>query len=615
MLVLAFLIAGLPHSALAIDLPPNNTALYIQTSGPNARLNIGDFYTNSQGENDPNGHSLQINVPCDWQQGKPITFALFDPEVALPNPSGITSAIDEIRDAGQNNSNSNANSSNTSFTLKAPGGAAVSATYTPNGGTNGRWVELATFDVPAAGYGCGMYTINTTTGGNDDNAWLLRVVYDPDCTVSPGTCSSVNTGSVLLNNGNEQDDSDGVLHSGDEIVAGVLRTSFQQYDKPLNTNPNVPPPSAACQTFYYFVDESSSETTFHNFDMDGDIAGGESIEYFPPATSTRYASPTPGTVSSNALWNNPPTPATDANGVPLRGGDRFVIGPEEAGWWRIRACVEFPEPLNQYVLEGEGPLYFTPPPQPVMELTKTDGVLVAQRGQQLDYTLTFKNSSDTTATPGGAVDVTLTDTLPTNTTYLSCAINAPYTGTCSNNGGVVAFALDQPVAAGATGSVRVSVRVNNDAVARVENNAQLDYKDVIGNTYPSVFTQDIDTIPSSVPPNNISLSSFTAAYGADGVALSWTTTAEIGTAGFHLLRSATGTRAGAVQVTPSLIQASGHMQGASYTWSDTGAIPGQRYTYWLVEYEHNGKTAEYGPAVQSGLVSVGYRILLPIVSQ
>src|SRR6185295_18891141 len=109
----------------------------------------------------------------------PITFALFDPESQTPDPASPT-AIDEIRNTADN----------TTFTLLAPNGAVVGPiTYTPAGGTNGLWVELATVTPGTAGYGCGVYTLRTTTATDDDNAWRLRVSHDPDCTVSPGTCT------------------------------------------------------------------------------------------------------------------------------------------------------------------------------------------------------------------------------------------------------------------------------------------------------------------------------------------------------------------------------------------------------------------------------------------
>lgn len=96
----------------------------------------------------------------------------------------------------------------------------------------------------------------------------------------------------------------------------------------------------------------------------------------------------------------------------------------------------------------------------------------------------------------------------------------------------------------------------------------------------------------------VTLRSFTATAGDEGVTLRWETGAELNTAGFHLLRSESAARADAIQVTPALLPAKGGASaGASYSWVDTSALPGARYSYWLQERELDGRVNEYGPAV------------------
>ena len=59
--------------------------------------------------------------------------------------------------------------------------------------------------------------------------------------------------------------------------------------------------------------------------------------------------------------------------------------------------------------------------------------------------------------------------------------------------------------------------------------------------------------------------------------------------------------------------ATGRGQGASYSWSDTSAEAGVRYSYWLEEVEVGGATNEYGPASATRAPAAdGYRVFLPL---
>jgi hypothetical protein len=122
---------------------------------------------------------------------------------------------------------------------------------------------------------------------------------------------------------------------------------------------------------------------------------------------------------------------------------------------------------------------------------------------------------------------------------------------------------------------------------------------------------------SIVPPTAITLDSFTATREGGSVVVRWTTSAEIDTLGFHLYRSADGTRANAMRVTQELILGQGRGQGgAPYSWTDTDAEAGTNYAYWLHEVEISGATNEYGPAVVTvGLTDVLHRVVIPLVSR
>jgi hypothetical protein len=116
-------------------------------------------------------------------------------------------------------------------------------------------------------------------------------------------------------------------------------------------------------------------------------------------------------------------------------------------------------------------------------------------------------------------------------------------------------------------------------------------------------------------PTAIALMSFTAGWEGDAVMIRWVTAMELDTAGFRLLRSATGRIDDAIIVTPTLIRARGGPgHGATYEWRDTTAQPGAAYTYWLEEVETTGRVNRYGPAMaRVQTTSPPYLVTLPLV--
>jgi hypothetical protein len=117
-----------------------------------------------------------------------------------------------------------------------------------------------------------------------------------------------------------------------------------------------------------------------------------------------------------------------------------------------------------------------------------------------------------------------------------------------------------------------------------------------------------------ISPTAISLSSFTATREGQDVVIGWQTGAELNTFGYRVLRSTTGNRADAVEVTSELVAAQGRGgDGASYRWIDPTAQANQNYTYWLVEVETNGTTNEYGPARIIQPTGGNYTVMLPLI--
>jgi uncharacterized repeat protein (TIGR01451 family) len=439
-IVIAALISILgPAATWAYDVPLAGSPYYLQTSGPTAGIGIGDWYTDTAGGGGAGNHYYGIIVPCTWPAATPIQIDIFSPELHTAG-----SVIDELRTGALN----------TVFEIYAPGtvvpapppfnvplpGAAGSlrqTTYTPVA-TADNYVRFYTIAAPVA---CGAYILRTATQGDDDNGWRLRVGSDNDANPNNAPPAASDPG----------------------IAVTQIYGTFQ-HDGP---NPT-------CISLYEFI-AAAGTTTFHNFDIDGNT----SVTYFPP-----NGSPVSGTVSNNATWNN--------SGTTNRVGDVVPVAANQVGYWRIETCASN---ANQFIQEGSTPLgaFFSLPLGSTV--AKTDGVTTAQFGGYLQYTITFTNNS----IPTGAVaaNVVIRDTIPTNTTFDSASVVAPFTGACSFSAGVVTCNVVENVAAGASGSVTVTVLVNDPAAgATVVNNATLDYTDVLGARYPQERTSDTDQLPS-----------------------------------------------------------------------------------------------------------------------
>lgn len=433
----------LPTRAYAVQVPDPTSSLFIQTSGPNAGISIGDYYTAPTGGN--TDHEFILRVPSNWAPGTTVTVALFDPEVAGPDPVSPTAA-DEIRGSADSST----------FRLISPSGTTL-ATQTYSGATtNGTWVTLATFDPDVSG--TGTYSLRVSVSDDDDNSWRVDASHDPDCTVGgPGSCPS----SDLLD-GDETDTAGGSSSLG----LGVLRTSFQHAGS-----------GSVCQTHVFYVGPSTPRPLrAHNFDMDG----GGSVTYHSPSGASIA-----GTVSGNGQWNG----SADATRV----GDLL---PDENGWWSAEICISS---TNQYVFEAPNgqPAYSGPVPTPRLSITKDDGIATSTVGAELDYEITVANVSDTDPTPGTAHQIVVTDPLPTGATFSSCTSSTAVT--CDESAGTVTASLDDPLAPGDTVTVTIAVTVDPTAPPTISNTATLTYEDHLGNEFdPEVATDqtDIDFNPA-----------------------------------------------------------------------------------------------------------------------
>jgi len=474
-LVALALLATLGRSALAVEVPPLGSLIYLQTNGPTDPLFDGDWYGSNENGVVPGYHYFSVTVPCGWPGNLPINFDLQSPEM---NTNPDAALYDEIYTTQQPTEFELYPPSNTirpgptTPNVPAPGTGIPGslATYAPanvpvtTGGVSTvgpaeGWVRYHTLAAPVT---CGQYLLRSQANGDNQNGWRLRIGSDNDA--DPNNTPPPN-----------YDNPDGLPGTGDELALGVLQGAYQ-HDQTT--------PATQCLDLYEFVAPGAATVTFHNFDMDNFPGSNEiNVTYYDPSGTAH-----PGVASDPSAWNNgvpfPPGPAA-------RVGD--VIANPQPGWWRIHSCTD---QHNEFIQEGQFsiPAYYTQPPYPVLTLTKDDGRTVVGPGDVLTYTINFANTSNATNHPGAAANVVLTDNLPPNTTYVSCGYNAPTTGTCAQAAGVVTWNVAGLVAAGAGGSVRLTLQVNANATGTVVNNVTADYQDPLGNMYPPVPAGDTDTI-------------------------------------------------------------------------------------------------------------------------
>lgn len=244
--------------------------------------------------------------------------------------------------------------------------------------------------------------------------------------------------------------------------------------------------------------------------------------------------------------------------------------------------------------------------QPDLEIIKSDGGTQAELGRTIRYTLTYRNSGSSAAT-----GVVVTETVPTYTTFDALASTDGWS--CAHGaaaGTLCTFSLPN-VNAGTSGTITFVVRVLDtlppgsivtaiDNLVRIADDGSAGADPTPGNNSSSERTP--------FDPTGISLEAFSAFRTATGVQLTWTTSSELNTYGFHLYRGTGTNRAQAERVTTTPILARGSSStGASYSWIDTTAEAETEYHYWLQEVEIGGGTGH-----ETGPISPIYRIHLPI---
>jgi uncharacterized repeat protein (TIGR01451 family) len=459
------------HGASAVEVPPAASPWYVQTNGPVSAVTLGDWYTSQTVGAGDGYHYMAFNVPCGWPAGRSVQVDLFSPEMnRVAGPAGLSEEVSGNYDSTQFELYGPGAAVGPGFDTPAPG-AGISGsrtTYEPGApGVAESWVRFHTLSAPVA---CGNYLIrsqvlaadplNPAGEGDDQNGWRARVGYDDDA--DPTDAPPAN-----------YDDPDGIAGTNDEITMGDAQASYQ-HDAA----------GTICQTFYQYVAPSQPSVTFNNFDMDGSgrvryYAPGDP-SYDPTATSGGTA----GTVSANGQWNG--------GSLAARSGDT-IAGPA-TGWWRLVTCLST---HNQLIQEGQtgATIYYAQPPTPALTISKTDGQANASPGESLTYTIQVDNTSSG-STAGAATGVVVTDTIPAGTSYGSCAVTTPASGTwsCSESGGVVTFTQSGWIDAGAAATLAVTVTADQGISGSLTNAARVNYRDALGNVFPQQTATDVDAV-------------------------------------------------------------------------------------------------------------------------
>ncbi|MFP4441231.1 MAG: choice-of-anchor Q domain-containing protein [Chloroflexaceae bacterium] len=252
-------------------------------------------------------------------------------------------------------------------------------------------------------------------------------------------------------------------------------------------------------------------------------------------------------------------------------------------------------------------------------------------------TATLTAADETTSQIQAGADVELTDLPPTiNVTKTVTPESLPAPG------GTVTFSVTvqntsaEPVTITALNDINPGVQVQQincgvGTVLPISGTCSYTSSVTINGNAGDSFTGTVDVTAQDNEQNNagdadsatvtltesltaITLARFTAQRGTGGVHLLWETTMELDTWGFHLWRSSDGTRANAIRLTDRLILAEGHRTGgATYRWTDTSAVAGTGYSYWLEEVELSGISNSYGPAAWQTTPQQAGRIFLPLV--
>jgi uncharacterized repeat protein (TIGR01451 family) len=229
------------------------------------------------------------------------------------------------------------------------------------------------------------------------------------------------------------------------------------------------------------------------------------------------------------------------------------------------------------------------PSQSDVAIVKTAAPEPVNQGTNLAYTLQVTNNG-----PAIATGVTVSDTLPTQVTYVSSSTTQ---GTCSQSAGTVTCSLGSVSVGGL-----VIVTINVSAATFSSGTLVTNTATVSSTTSDPNLTNNTSTAVSTIQaPSAVQIASFRAlamARAGGGVVLEWKTREETRNLGFHIYRD---DAQGRHRVDPSLIAGSALLlrgglpqhKAKTYQWIDPQG--GLQASYWLEDVDLNGTRTLHGP--------------------
>lgn len=465
--------------------------------------------------------------------------------------------------------NGPASAENPTFTTQIPAGSTFNSMTTPSAGwTCGAGVLPATItctrSTPLALNESAVFSLNLTASGAAGTN-LSSTAYAQTTTTEPNTQNNVATASTNIIAPGSADMAITVSDFPDPVVAGESILYTQNVINngvvpALNVVVTFPTPP---NTTYTYIDEpvgwDCSTYPLPGSPTPGSagtitctkasVAVGETAS-FPLTVSVASATPTGTVINYTATVSTTTTDSVSANNT---SSASTLVGSATAA---------------------------------DVQIVKTASSNPIRTGANLTYSLRVTNNGPATAT-----NVTVTDVIPTNLTYVSSSSSK---GTCSYNAGTRTVTC--AVGTLANGQVAVvTIRVTVDAAASGQT---------INNT-ATVAATETDPVPSNntsstgvvvISATAVSMLDFEAATTGGVTDLRWQTSWERNSLGFNIYRDAGSTR---VKVNKSLIAGSSLITGAelhagfSYRWTDRKPVPGA--VYWIEAVDLNGKRTMHGP--------------------
>jgi uncharacterized repeat protein (TIGR01451 family) len=236
-----------------------------------------------------------------------------------------------------------------------------------------------------------------------------------------------------------------------------------------------------------------------------------------------------------------------------------------------------------------------------LAVAKSDDPDPVERSAQLTYTIVVLNNG-----PSVANDVVVTDTLDTNTTFVSAT--ADNGGTCSETGGTVTCELGA-IVSGVDNQVTITIVVDVSATAPTTGTGgdgpcdgsedlcnNVSVTTISDETNPANNSDDEPTDVSA--PTAVFLLSFTAAGAKKVIVLNWETATELDNLGYNLYRAESihGERTRVNEILLPTNVPPGTNEGALYEYLDDGNLRKKRtYYYWLEDVDLYGVTTRHGP--------------------